>query len=81
MICVDELVPESAKSFRGREFVRLAAGAATAAPRATQEIDYGRRGSGYSFGAFRPAAGDALTAPYERRTTANFVDFLERVER
>ncbi len=81
MICVDELGPESAKSFRGRECVCLATGADTPAPRATQEIDDGRRGSGFSFGAFRPATGDALTASYERRTTANFVDFLDRVER
>ena len=50
------------------------------AGRATQEIDYGRRGKGYIFGAFRPATGEALTMPYERRTTANFAAFLERVE-
>jgi transposase len=48
--------------------------------RAIQEIDYGRRGKGYIFGAFTPADGEALTAPYAGRTTANFVDFLERVE-
>jgi transposase len=50
------------------------------AERAKQEIDYGRRGKGYIFGAFQPATGEALTAPYDRRTTANFVDFLEKVE-
>jgi transposase len=48
--------------------------------RAIQEIDYGRRGKGYIFGAFRPANGEALTAPYAGRTAANYVDFLERVE-
>jgi transposase len=48
--------------------------------RASQEIDYGRRGKGYIFGAFKPADGEALTAPYSGRTTANYVDFLERVE-
>jgi transposase len=48
--------------------------------RAIQEIDYGRRGKGYIFGAFKPADGEALTAPYAGRTTANFVDFLEHVE-
>jgi transposase len=42
--------------------------------------DYGRRGKGYVFGAFKPADGEALTAPYARRTTANYVDFLARVE-
>ena len=31
--------------------------------RATQEIDYGRRGKGYVFGAFEPATGEAFTAP------------------
>jgi len=51
-----------------------------AAGRAVQEIDYGRRGKGYIFGAFKPADGAALTAPYAGRTTANYVDFLERVE-
>jgi transposase len=50
------------------------------AGRAVQEIDYGRRGKGYIFGAFKPADGEALTAPYAGRTTANYVDFLERVE-
>ncbi len=80
MIDLDEMGPESAKSFPGRQPLRARADEAQPAPRATQEIDYGRRGSGYIFGAFRPATGEALTAPYERRTTANFVDFLERVE-
>lgn len=55
-------------------------GAARPIGRATQEIDYGRRGKGYGFGAFKPADGEALTAPYARRTTANDVDFLTRVE-
>jgi transposase len=50
------------------------------ARRATQEIDYGRRGKGYIFGAFKPADGEALTAPYTGRTIANHVDFLARVE-
>jgi hypothetical protein len=36
--------------------------------------------AGYVFGAFRPATGAAFTAPYEGRTTANWVDFLEPVE-
>jgi hypothetical protein len=48
--------------------------------RATQEIDYGRRGKGYVFGAFRPATGDAFTAPYAGRTIANWVAFLEQVD-
>jgi transposase len=46
------------------------------APRATQELDYGRRGKGDVFGAFLPATGEALTGTAPRRTTANFVAFL-----
>jgi len=72
--------PESAKSFVGRILVRSAATDGRPAERARQEIDDGRRGKGYVFGAFRPATGDALTQCYARRTTANWIDFLERVE-
>jgi transposase len=50
------------------------------AGRAVQEIDDGRRGKGYLFGACKPADGEALTAPYAGRTTANYVNFLERGE-
>jgi transposase len=81
VLCVDEMGPESAKSHRGKRLLRPPADADAPAPRATQEIDYGRRGGGYIFGAFRPATGDALTMPYDRRTTANFVDFLGEVGR
>ncbi|WP_288088708.1 hypothetical protein [Roseiflexus sp.] len=49
------------------------------AERATQEADYGWRGKGYVFGAFRPAAGDADTRPYDGRTIVNWVDFLTHV--
>ncbi len=75
--------PESAKSFPGRQLVRPLSGSepeGTPAPRAKQEADYGRRGKGYIFGAFQPATGAALTAPYPSRSAANWVDFLERVE-
>jgi transposase len=74
--------PEGAKSHPG---VRLVP-AAEAGPhgpkagRARQEIDYGRRGKGYVFGALQEATGAALTASYGRRTAVNWVDFLERVE-
>jgi transposase len=77
VICLDEMGPESAKSFAGRQVVPIEAEPGV---RARQEIDYGRRGKGYIFGAFRPATGEALTAPYSGRTIANWVDFLERVE-
>jgi hypothetical protein len=77
VICLDELGPESAKSFRGQEAVDVRA---RPAQRAKQEIDYGRRGKGYVFGAFRPATGDAFTADYGRRTLVNWIDFLEQVD-
>jgi transposase len=73
VVCLDEMGPESAKSYRGQRLVK-------APQRATQEIDYGRRGKGYVFGAFRPAGGEALTDTYSRRTTVNWVDFLTQVE-
>ena len=72
--------PEGAKTYPGSAVVQARAGQAGRAGRATQEIDYGRRGKGYIFGAFRPATGDALTRPYGGRGTASWVDFLERVE-
>lgn len=114
-VCVDEMGPESAKSYAGvrlvhaqpvaepRAEVTIASplseqpvqepgtaveepgatnptGTLRPAERAQQEIDYGRRGKGYVFGAFQPATGEALTESYARRTAANFVDFLEQVD-
>jgi hypothetical protein len=73
VVCLDEMGPESAKSCPGQQIV-------PATQRAKQEIDYGRRGKGYVFGAFRPASGEALTDSYPRRTTLNWVDFLTRID-
>ena len=72
--------PESAKSYPGQRLVRPAG---PKAERARQEIDHGRRGTeGYVFGALQqPATGEAFTLTFERRTTANRVDFLGTVER
>ncbi len=77
--------PESAKSYRGQQVVRVEPmdaedGATPPAERATQEIDYGRRGKGYIFGAFRPATGAAYTRPSAGRTIVNWVDFLRHVD-
>ena len=72
--------PLAAKSYPGTQVVRPAAEAGAPAARSTQETDYGRRGKGYIFGAFQPATGAALTHAYDRRSTANWADFLERVE-
>jgi hypothetical protein len=79
VICLDELGPEAAKSFAGPRLIRPDPTGERRA-RAGQEADYGRRGRGYVFGAFRPATGEALTAPYAGRTIANWVDFLEQVD-
>ena len=71
--------PQASKSYPGRRLVKPAG---PRAERARQEIDYGRRGTaGYVFGALQPATGEAFTLTYERRTTANWVDFLSVVER
>ena len=79
MICLDEMGPEAAKSHPGHEVIRPDP-TRERRVRATQEIDYGRRGKGYVFGAFEPATGAAFTAPYAGRTSANWVDFLEEVD-
>lgn len=79
MVNLDEMGPEAAKSYRGRALVHQADGQRPA-ERAKQEADYGRRGKGYVFGAFRPATGDALTEPYASRSAVNFADFLEKVD-
>ena len=50
VVCLDEMGPQASKSYPGQHLVRASEG-----ERATQEIDYGRRGvAGYVFGAFRP---------------------------
>lgn len=73
VVGLDEMGPESAKTDAGQQLVQPPA-------RARQEIDYGRPGKGYRFGAFRPLAGAAFTQPYSRRTTVNWVDFLTPVD-
>src|SRR3954468_4325186 len=61
VVCLDEMGPLSGKSYPGRDLVRPHP---PPAGRARQEIDYGRRGKGYIFGAFCPATGAAFTRPY-----------------
>lgn len=77
MIDLDELGPESAKSFPGQEAVDVTK---RPAQRAKQEVDYGRRGKGYLFGAFCAVTGEAFTQDYGGRTIVNWLDFLERVD-
>ena len=69
--------PLGAESHPGRDLVRPQP---PPAGRARQEIDYGRRGKGYVFGASCPATGAGLTRPYPGRGTANRVAFPEEVE-
>lgn len=78
-MCLDELGPESAKSFRGQTLVRTGEDG-TRGARAKQEADYGRRGKGYIFGAFKPVDGEAFTAPYDSRSAVNWAHFLEQVD-
>lgn len=80
VLCLEEMGPEAAKSFAGSQLID-----ATVRPaeRAKQEIDYGRRGAGYVFGAFQPASpasGATFTWTATRRTTANFVACLEQTD-
>ena len=56
----------SAKSFPGAARGAGRSRRGPRRPRAKQEIDYGRRGSGYVFGAFIPATGAAFTAAATR---------------
>jgi len=82
---LDAMGPESAKSFPGTCLIGEPCPSAehpgrVVAQRAKPEADYGRRGKGDLFGAFRPATGDAMTRPYGARSTADFVDFLAHVD-
>ena len=74
--------PVAAKRYAGQQLVPTASEVAPSGPgqRATQEIDDGRRGKGYIFGAFCPATGEALARDYLGRTITNWVDFLGHVE-
>jgi DDE superfamily endonuclease len=68
--------PVTAKSYPGARVV----GHQPLCIRATQQIDYGLRGSGYVFGAFKHIDGEAYTQSYERRIGGNWVDFLCEVD-
>jgi transposase len=77
---MDQMGPISARSYPGHQLIDAVVRLDRAAARARQEIDYGRRGKGYIFGALHPASGEAFTRPYDGRTIANWVDFLEQVD-
>jgi transposase len=65
--------PVSAKSYPGQQAIQVTA---RPAQRATQEIDYGRRGKGYVYGALWETTGQCWIRCYERRMKVHFVDFL-----
>jgi transposase len=72
VICVDEMGPVAAKTYL--------------APRRSDkrpivQADYGRRGSLWTFGAFEPRTGLAVTYCGDRRDTANFLLLLDEVVR
>lgn len=79
VLCLDEMGPIAARSYPGRRLIPEPE-EGQGRERARQEADYGRRGKGYIFGALIPASGKAFTEGYERRTSANFVDFLGKVD-
>jgi hypothetical protein len=74
---IDEMGPIAAKSYPGQQAIAVTA---RPAQRATQEIDYGRRGKGYVFGAFWETTGACWTHCYPRRTKTHFIDFLSWVD-
>ena len=71
--------PERAKTFTGTPSVRPAADEERRL-RVPVDADDGRRGKGYSFGAFRPSTGEAFTEAYTGRTIVTWVDWLSTVE-
>jgi transposase len=78
VLCLDQMGPVSAKSYPGARVIPVEPGCGCR--RAKQEIDYGLRGSGYVFGAFKPYDGEVFTRAYKERSTANMVDFLHEVD-
>ena len=70
VLCVDEPGPTSAKTYRTSRWYHKCPKLAP---------DYGRRGKIWTFGAFEPASGQALAGCYDKRNSACFVDFLNRV--
>jgi hypothetical protein len=70
---IDEMGPVAAKSYAGQHLID---GKMRPAERAKQELDYGRRGKGYVFGALWETTGMCSTQCYTRRTKTNFLDYL-----
>ncbi len=74
---IDEMGPVTAKSYPGQQAINVTV---RPAQRAKQEIDYGRRGKGYVYGALWETTGETWTQCYTRRTIPHFIDFLAEVD-
>jgi transposase len=70
VICVDEMGPTAAKTYPTARW---------SAKRPTVGADYGRRGKVWTFGAFEPRTGRALTRCADGRTSAHFIALLDQV--
>jgi hypothetical protein len=70
VVCVDEMGPVSAKTYLTSRWDSW---------RAHVEADYGRRGNIWTIGAREPATGQVVTRCYDRRTSANFLSFMDVV--
>jgi hypothetical protein len=72
--------PEAVKSHPGQRLLKAILTDEQPGEWAKREIDSGRREKGYIYGAFRPASGEAFTAPFPRWALENTIPFLEQVD-
>lgn len=70
VIWVDEMGPTAIKTYAAARWRET---------RPQVEADYGRRGKVWTFGAFEPRTGRALTSCADGRTSANFLVFLDQI--
>ncbi len=70
VLCVDEMGPTAAKTYPSARWCET---------RPHSEADYGRRGKVWTFGAFEPHTGQALTFCADGRTSAHFVMLLHQI--
>lgn len=70
ILCVDEMGPTAAKTYPAARWLDK---------RPHVEADYGRRGKVWTFGAFEPRTGQALTMCADGRTSAHFIALLNLV--
>lgn len=70
VVCMDEMGPTAAKTYPAARW---------SPQRCPVEADYGRRAKVWTFGAFEPQTGKALTWCADGRTSANFVAFLDQI--